>query len=156
MLPEHLQSSTDTSCDSRIWDSSTGQCLKTLVHEDNAAVTFARFSPNGKFVLAATLDSCLRLWNYVEGRCVKTYQGHKNEKYSIAACFGVRPGSSRVFVACGDEEGKVVLWDVSTKEILQVLQGHDGPVLGVDVSPSGDAMATCGLDGTVRLCKVRI
>jgi COMPASS component SWD3 len=137
-----------------VWDSSTGQCLKTLVHEDNAAVTFARFSPNGKYVLAATLDSCLRLWDYVEGRCVKTYQGHRNEKYSIGACFGVQSDTGRVFVACGDEDGRVVLWDVSTKETLQTLSGHEGPVLDVGVSPAGDGMVTCGLDGTIRLWKV--
>ncbi|KAL9010150.1 MAG: hypothetical protein Q9173_004893, partial [Seirophora scorigena] len=52
----------------RVWDTATGQCLRTLVHEDNAPVSSVRFSPNGKFVLAWTLDSCVRLWNYVEGR----------------------------------------------------------------------------------------
>ncbi len=74
---------------SRIWDTATGQCLRTLVHEDNAGVVSVRFSPNGKYVLAWTLDSCIRLWDYVEGRCLKTYQGHRNEKFSIGGCFGV-------------------------------------------------------------------
>lgn len=127
-------------------------------------MTSVKFSPNGKFVLATTLDSCVRLWKYVEGRCVKTYQGHKNSKYSINACFGTysavgvrdevdEAAQTWAFVACGDESGKTVLWDVSTKEVLQVLEGHDGPVLGVDTSPSRDVIATCGLDGTVRLWK---
>lgn len=147
---------------SRIWDATTGQCLKTLVHEDNAPVTSVRFSPNGKFVLATTLDSCVRLWNYVEGRCAKTYQGHKNEKFSINACFGTYTAEDKkndgeqgrqvwAFVACGDEEGRTVLWDVSTKEVLQVLSGHEGVVLGVDTSPSSDAIATCGKDGMVKV-----
>lgn len=146
----------------RIWDATTGQCLKTLVHEDNAAVTSVRFSPNGKFVLAATLDSCIRLWNYVEGRIVKTYQGHQNQKFSINACFGTygAEGSDQLdqeerqswaCVVCGDEEGRIVLWDVSSKEILQVLEGHDGVVLGVDTSPTSDLIASCGVDGTVKI-----
>ena len=149
----------------RIWDTSTGQCLKTLVHEDNAPVTSVRFSPNGKFVLASTLDSCLRLWDYVEGRCLKTYQGHRNEKYSIGACFGtygpegeLETGDGDVqrwaFAACGDEDGKTMLYDVSSKAVLQVLEGHDGPVLGVDASPNGDAIVTCGLDGTVNVWRL--
>lgn len=164
----------------RIWDMGTGQCLKTLVHEDNASVTSVRFSPNGKFVLAATLDGCVRLWNYVEGRCVKTYQGHRNERYSIGTAFGtyraerdinaattekdgqtdclVEEGKEEVeesptwaFAACGSEDGRVVLWDVSSKEILQELHGHEGVVLGVDVAPDGRTMATCGADRTVRI-----
>lgn len=76
------------------------------------------------------------------------------------ACFGTystndgnKEGGSWAFVACGDEEGKTVLWDVSSKEVLQVLAGHEGPVLGVDVSPSSDAIATCGMDGTVTVWK---
>ena len=68
---------------SRIWDTATGQCLKTLVDEDKPPVSFVKFSPNGKYILAATLDklviyihtqftsyslcidiSYLKLWDY--------------------------------------------------------------------------------------------
>ncbi|KAM0704714.1 hypothetical protein Q7P35_007500 [Cladosporium inversicolor] len=159
----------------RIWDTGTGQCLKTLVHEDNAPVTSVRFSPNGKYVLAATLDSSLRLWNYVEGRCVKTYQGHKNIKYSIGVCFGTytataeaRAGANEqkegadeqqqkqwALAACGSEDGSTVLWDVNSKEVLQRLQGHEGVVLGVDVCAQDGAVATCGIDKTIKIWRRR-
>lgn len=155
----------------RIWDTSTGQCLKTVVHEDNASVVSVKFSPNGKYVVAATLDSCLRLWDYVEGRCLKTYQGHKNEKFSINTCFGKYgvdqlttseattpdPDVERdhsptwAFLTCGSEDGKVVLWDVSSKEILQTLHGHEGAVLGVDVGLADQSIVTCGVDKTIRV-----
>jgi len=146
----------------RLWDTSTGQCLKTLVHEDREPVTSVRFSPNGKFVLATTLDSCMRLWNYVEGRCVKTYQGHKNEKFSINACFGTyganieeehedQRNQSWAFAACGSEDGRVVLWDVSSKDVLQSLDGHLGAVLGVDISSGDQAIVTCGADRTIKV-----
>ena len=152
----------------RIWDTGTGQCLKTLVHEDNAAVTGVRFSPNGKFVLAATLDSSVRLWNYVEGRCAKTYQGHKNEKFSITACFGTYTADCEAseddgeedkeqqkwaFAACGSEDGRTVLWDVSSKEVLQTLSSHDGVVLGVDVGLEDQTIVTCGADKTIKTWK---
>ena len=158
----------------RIWDTATGQCLKTLVHEDNAPVTSVRFSPNGRFVLAATLDSCVRLWNYVEGRVVKTYQGHKNEKFSVGTAFGTYGAVQGLqtalhlsdeeqerdletkqwaFTACGSEDGRTVLWDVSSKEVLQVLEGHDGVVLGVDVGLEDQTIVTCGSDKTVRIWK---
>ena len=48
----------------RIWDTATGQCLKTLIDDDNPPVAFVKFSPNGRFILAGLLDSSLRLWNY--------------------------------------------------------------------------------------------
>lgn len=138
----------------RVWDTATGQCLRTLVHEDNASVTSVRFSPNGKYVLAWTLDSCVRLWNYIEGRPVKTYQGHSNEKYSLSGCFGVyedRFGERRAFAASGSEDSSVLLWDVGTKERLQTLQGHEDVVLAVDAHPTRPWLVSGGMDRTVRI-----
>lgn len=137
---------------SRIWDTATGQCLRTLVHEDNAPVTSVRFSPNGKFVLAWTLDSCVRLWNYVEGRCLKTYQGHKNGKYSIGGAFGVYAGGTQAFAASGSEDGGILMWDVTSKGVLQRLEGHEGVVLGLDTREG--LLVSGGLDRTVRVWEV--
>ena len=155
----------------RVWDTATGQCLRTLVHEDNAPVAAVRFAPNGRFVLAWTLDSCVRLWNYAEGRCIKTYQGHVNRKYSLSGAFGIygevdeeerggstrRPGpaasTKQAFVASGSEDGAIVLWNVGSKAVLQRLEGHEGVVLGVDARK--DMLVSGGLDGTVRLWTVQ-
>ncbi|EPY87915.1 WD repeat-containing protein 5 [Camelus ferus] len=76
----------------RIWDTASGQCLKTLIDDDNPPVSFVKFSPNGKYILAATLDNTLKLWDYSKGKCLKTYTGHKNEKYCIFANFSVTGG----------------------------------------------------------------
>ncbi|KAI8938953.1 hypothetical protein NX059_004805 [Plenodomus lindquistii] len=152
----------------RVWDTATGQCLRTLVHEDNKPVSSVVFSPNGKYVLAWTLDGCVRLWDYVEGKgkCVKTYQGHINAKYSLSGAFGTYGGNAAgaanksgkgergtqyAFIASGSEDGEVVIWDVSSKNILQRLEGHDGAVLSVDTHASEKAIVSAGLDGVVRL-----
>jgi COMPASS component SWD3 len=142
----------------RIWDTSTGQCLRTLVHEDNPPVSAVKFSPNGKYVLAWTLDDCVRLWDYVEGRCIKTYQGHTNRKYSLSGGFGVygqvtprAPGYA--FAVSGSEDGAILCWDVVNKKILQRIEGHSGVVLGVDTcaTSQGRYLVSCGADGTVRV-----
>jgi len=141
----------------RVWDTATGQCLRTLVHEDNAPVTSVIFSPNGRHVLAWTLDSCIRLWNYIEGkgRCIKTYQGHVNKKYSLSGAFGTYgadPPYQYAFVASGSEDGEIVIWDVNTKNILQRLDGgHTDAVLSVDTHPVEKLLVSGGMDRTVRV-----
>lgn len=143
----------------RIWDTATGQCLRTLVHEDNAPVSSVRFSPNGKFVLAWTLDSCIRLWNYVEGRCVKTYQGHQNAKFSLGGAFGVYGdeegevglGEKKAFAVSGSETGEILWWDVQSKEVLQRERAHEGVVLGIDTLDERGLVVSCGVDKTVRI-----
>ncbi|KAF1916344.1 WD40-repeat-containing domain protein [Ampelomyces quisqualis] len=140
----------------RVWDTSTGQCLRTIVHEDNAPVTCVRFSPNGKYILAWTLDSCIRLWNYIDGKgkCVKTYQAHVNKKYSLNGAFGTYgPAAQFAFIASGDEDGNILLWDVSSKNVLQKLDGHEDVVLSVDTHPSERILASAGLDRTIRVWK---
>jgi COMPASS component SWD3 len=119
------------------------------VHEDNAPVVSVRFSPNGKYVLAWTLDGCIRLWDYVEGLCKKTYTGHMNMKYSIGGAFGVY--GKEAFAVSGSEDGGIFLWDVKSKNILQKLDGHDGVTLWVDTHPSLDMIASCGLDTKVKV-----
>ncbi|CAL3973244.1 unnamed protein product [Diplocarpon coronariae] len=134
----------------RVWDTMTGQCLRTLVHEDNAPVTTVRFTPNGRYILAWTLDSCVRLWDYVSGTCKKTYQGHVNNKFSLGGALGISRAEG--FVVSGSEDGNLVFWDVKTKDVIQKINGHDGVVCWVDTSPqSNGAVVSGGLDGTVRI-----
>lgn len=134
----------------RVWDAATGQCLQTIVHEDNAPVTTARFSPNGRYILAFTLDSCIRLWDYVSGTCKKTYQGHINVKYALGGAFGVT--GSDAFIASGSETGEIYFWDVKSKDIVQKVSGHQGPVMWVDTCPGqSGTLVSGGLDATVRI-----
>lgn len=133
----------------RIWDTGSGQCLRTIVHEDNAGVVSVKFSPNGKHVLAWTLDGCIRLWDYVTGLCKKTYQGHVNNRYSISGAFGVY--GSEAFIVSGSEDGKIVFWDTKSKEILQKLDAHDGVVLSVDTHPGSGRIVSCGLDSKIKV-----
>ncbi len=120
------------------------------MHEDNAPVTTVRFSPNGRFILAHTLDSCIRLWDYVSGSCKKTYQGHVNKKYSLGGAFGV--SGNQGFIVSGSEDGDIMFWDVTNKEVVQRVSGHEGVVSWVDTCPgSKGAIVSGGLDGTVRI-----
>ena len=135
--------------------------------EDRKSVTSVKFTPNAKFVLAWTLDNCVRLWNYVEGRCVKTYQGHLNAQYSLGGAVGNYIHSHshsssgqapmkrlEAFVASGSEDGDIVAWDVSSKEILWRGKGHRDVVLGIDFGRTKDGkglLVSGGKDRDVRI-----
>lgn len=163
----------------RIWDSGTGQCLRTLVDENRKSVTSVRFSPNGKFVLAWTLDNCVRLWNYVEGRCVKTYQGHVNSQYSLSGVVGSysypyggptqnseemrdeegmgehQERRLEAFIASGSEDGDILVWDITSKDILwRGKAAHKDVVLSIDFGRTAEGrglLVSGGKDRDLRI-----
>jgi len=116
----------------RLWDVATGECLKTIYAAGNPPVCSAKFSPNSKFILAGTLmDATLRLWpvhRTGSNLCAKTYKSehHVNVKYSIVADF-TYDGN----ILTGSETGKVILYDLQSQDVLQVLEEHDDAVLAV-------------------------
>lgn len=51
----------------------------------------------------------------------------------------------------GSEDSDVYLWDVQSKDVVQILIGHDDVVLGVAAHPTENIVASCGLDRTIRI-----
>lgn len=133
----------------RVWDTASGQCLRTIVHEDNAKVASLQFSPNGKYIAAWTVDNCIRLWDFVTGQCKKTYQGHKNSKYSIAGSFGV--WEEEAFLVSPSEDGRIVFWNVKTKNILQDIKAHGDAVMCVGTDATSSRIVSCDRAGYIKV-----
>jgi COMPASS component SWD3 len=109
--------------------------------------SFVRFSPNGKYLLAGTLDSKIRLWDFQmvrarccralcvllrhctvllsspQGKCLKTYESHVNTSYCAFSAFSVTSGK---YIVSGSEDGFIYLWNLQSKKVVQKLSGHTG------------------------------
>ena len=75
----------------------------------------------------------MRLWNYHASRPAKTYTGHVNRTYCIPSCFATSRRGERL-VLSGSEDARVYIWDLQSRQLVQVLEGHKDVVLGVSVS----------------------
>ena len=94
----------------------------------------------------------MKLWS-PDGKALKTYVGHTNTKYSVFSVFGIDRAHSRNYVLSGSEDNNAYVWDLQSKEVIQVLKGHTAPVVGIDYHPQQNIIVTSSLkeDCSVKL-----
>ncbi|KAH8309492.1 hypothetical protein KR059_010996 [Drosophila kikkawai] len=136
----------------RVWDTATCQLLKTLIDGDNAPVGHVKFSPNGRYVLASTLNCTLKLWNFFKAKCLRSYRGHVNEAYCINSNFSITGG---IWIVSGSEDKSLCIWKLQNKELVQKADTEGDQVICTDCHPKENVIATGALQNgfTVKLWK---
>ncbi|KAJ9137050.1 Sulfur controller-2 protein [Pleurostoma richardsiae] len=94
-----------------------------------------------RYMLTGGLDSTIRLWDVLTGKCLKTYFGH------VEGIWGLCGDSMRV--VSGANDGMLKIWDPRSGRCERTFTGHTGPVTSVALTDS--LMASGSEDGEVRL-----
>jgi len=135
----------------RIWDVETGNPKNSFLIKDQLTpVSFARWSPNGKYILVGSFDGTWKLLNSETGKIVKTYTGHEFNSYCIFASFFL---SVEKCIVSGSADRTVCVWDINSKELVQKLDGHKDVVVAISSHPTRGIIASGALekDMTVKL-----
>ncbi|KAN0083648.1 WD40-repeat-containing domain protein [Elaphomyces granulatus] len=147
----------------RIWDVTTGYCVKTLQgHSDWVRDVAA--SPDGRFLFSGGNDQIPRLWDISSAETKATFLGHEHVvecvafapptsyKY-FATLAGLRKpppvSSSAEFVATGSRDKNIRLWD-SRGTLIKTLGGHDNWVRAIIFHPGGKYLLSVSDDKTLR------
>ncbi|PHH63624.1 hypothetical protein CDD81_5605 [Ophiocordyceps australis] len=149
----------------RIWDSTTGFCLKALKGH-TGWVRDVCPSPDGHFLLSTGSDHTARLWDISipnpENKTVML--GHENvvrccafappAAYQyLAALAGLKkappPTSTAEFMATGSRDKTIRLWD-SRGTCFKTLVGHDNWVTAVQFHPGGKYLLSVADDKSIR------
>jgi WD40 repeat protein len=138
-----LIASGDHGGDTFLW-SVTGRFAGELSgHTD--AVHGCAVSPDASFILTASADHTLKLWDPETHQELATLSGHSDAVYGCA----ISPDAT--FIASASADHTLKLWDRQTHQELATLGGHGGAVYGCAVSPDATFIASASADHTLKL-----
>lgn len=136
-----------SSADSAIhtWDAQSYEPLGVLKNHTQDVTSLA-FSPDSQYLVSASKDSSVCMWDLSVGRATEHIpQGHA----ARINCISFSRCTSRV--ATGSEDRTIGIWDASTGQQIQVLKGHIESVGAVAFSLDGRRLVSGGDDSTVRV-----
>lgn len=135
-----------TSIDStiKIWDVSSGKCLKTLKGH-SAEVNCAIFSPNDNIIASASNDKTIRIWSSITGECLDTFIGHEG------AVKGLSFNYSGDYLASASYDNTIRIWSIKEKKCIDTLVGHSGKVSDVCFFPKDNRIASSSWDKSIKI-----
>ncbi|KAK7703435.1 general transcription repressor [Diaporthe eres] len=117
------------------------------------------FSPNSKQLVSGSLDNTIKIWELNSsghgkvsqapegGRCLKTFEGHKDFILSVAMDPDAR------WILSSSKDRTVQFWDPRTGQPQLMLKAHKNSVIRLSASPTGTYFATGSGDKRARIWK---
>jgi WD40 repeat protein len=97
----------------QLWDARTGAQQRVLTGPTDAILS-AVFSPDGRYVLAGSVDNTARLWDAQTGEQIRVFSAHTNAVTSVAFSLD---GQS---IFTGSWDGSVRRWRIDYYDAIRL------------------------------------
>ncbi|DBA03625.1 TPA: hypothetical protein N0F65_006804 [Lagenidium giganteum] len=130
----------------RTFDLRIGKVYREHIEEPVISVAL---SPDGRCILAGSLDGSIRLIEKDSGTELKSYRGHNVQSYKIDCLFSW----DGAFVTSGSEDGRVFTWDLVDGR-MDSFQAHGKAVRTLACHPEDPMIITGCVDGSAKVWSI--
>ncbi|KAG8142039.1 putative PRP4 pre-mRNA processing factor 4-like protein [Naja naja] len=128
----------------RLWDL---EAQEEILHQEGHSKGVYDIAFHGDGSLAGTGgDNTCKVWDLRQRRCIYTIPAHQNLITGVK--FEPNHGN---FLLTGAYDNTAKVWTHPGWSPLKTLAGHEGKVMGLDISMDGQLIATCSYDRTFKL-----
>lgn len=126
--------------DIRLWDTLTGQCVKTIktpinwIGRENVTLTFS--ANDTPYILSSSKDNSLKLWNALSGVCTQTFKDNA-KKYTFTHVTFAFSSQNTAYIFSSTDNA-IKQWDMNTGNCIQTIQGHSGEITSLALEISND------------------
>ncbi|XP_037950259.1 transducin beta-like protein 3 [Teleopsis dalmanni] len=110
----------------RLWSLDSSKIIKIWKSQHRAPVVKVTFSACGKLICTSGADSTLRVWDFLNSRCLcvlKDFQGP-----ALLLSFHSNSNIAEIYAAGADNT--IYCWNYETKALVRTLRGHISQVTG--------------------------
>ena len=121
--------------------------VRTITDHEGEVLSLA-ITPDGQWMLSASGDKTVRVWDHKTGALVKVLQEHKSDIQALA----VTPDSARLITGSGGFVGNdntIKVWDLTSLKVIKTLHGHTDWVRTLAVTSDGRRLLSGSNDKTI-------
>ncbi|WP_437969798.1 NB-ARC domain-containing protein [Sorangium sp. So ce260] len=99
----------------------------------------------GRFIISASSDTTLKVWDLATGQAIRTLKGHTDGVSSVAVTLDGR------FAVSASWDRTLKVWDLAAEQAICTLKGHSGRVTSVAVTANGQLAISASWDKTIKV-----
>jgi len=133
----------------KIWKVDDGFGFVTF-DDHTGPITGIDFSSKKQVVVSCSRDGTVRAFDLIRYRNFRILTSPQPRNFN---CVSVDPSGDVIAAGCSDSF-EVYLWSLQTGNLIDVLEGHTGPISSLAFNPAFPALATASWDTTVKMWDV--